>query len=115
MKRSNQAEWDAARKWIGLVVALGALLAISILAVALWANRFDPVLTQMVLKNFPVIIGLPLAAAIGFVVVVFFKQSETPMVVKFPGIELSGSSGEVFLWLVIFLSISLMIHYLWVG
>jgi hypothetical protein len=115
MNAHHPLEWDTTRKWLALIVAIAALMAIDILALALWLNRFDPILTQIVLKNAPVIIGLPLAAAVSFVVVVFFKQSETPVVVKLPSIELSGSSGEVFLWLVTFVCISLMIHLLWVN
>jgi hypothetical protein len=94
---------------------VGAVLKTCVLAAALWANRYDTLLTNMVLKNFPVIIGLPLAAMAAFVVVVFFKQTETPMNVKLPGVELNGSSGEVFLWIVIFLAISSMIHLLWIN
>ena len=110
----NRLEWDAVRKWGALIVALVALTIIGILALALWSNRSDPILTQIVSKNAPVIIGLPIAGLFAFVIVVFFQQTEAPVVVKFPGIELTGSSGEVFLWLLTFVGISLMIHLLWV-
>jgi hypothetical protein len=104
-------DWDVVRRWIALFVAIVVIIATVILAFVLWLNRFDPI----VLKNAKVIIGLPIAAAVSFVIVVFFKQSETPVVVKLYGIELSGSSGEVFLWVVTFVCISLMIHLLWVN
>ncbi len=115
MPRQSASDWDAIRRWASLVLAIAGLAGITTLIVAIWLNRFDPVLTDIALKNFPVIIGLPLAAIVAFVVVVFFKQAEAPMVVKFPGVELSGSSGEVFLWLVTFVTISSMIHWLWVN
>jgi hypothetical protein len=114
MTKHSQEQWDTTRKWMGLALSVAALAGIFISAVALWLNRFDPVTTELVLKNFTVIIGLPLAAIVAFVVVVFFKQAESPMTIKFPGIELSGASGEVFLWLVCFVSIAVMIHLLWV-
>jgi hypothetical protein len=112
--KKGHERWDATRRWIGLGMSVVALAGISILAVALWLNRFDPVTTELVLKNFTVIIGLPLAAIMAFVVVVFFKQNERPMTIKFSGVELSGSSGEVFLWPVCFVAIAVMIHFLWV-
>ena len=97
-----------------LSTVLTQVTIIGILALALWSNRSDPILTQIVSKNAPVIIELPIAGLFAFVIVVFFQQTEAPVVVKFPGIELTGSSGEVFLWLLTFVGISLMIHLLWV-
>jgi|SRR5690242_18611980 len=111
----NEMSIDEARKWLGLFFGIVVVIAAIILIALLWTSRFDPVLTTLVLKNFQVIIGMPIAALAAFVVLVFFRQSETPMTVKLPGFELSGSSGEVLLWLVVFCSITFTIHTLWVA
>ena len=111
---NQELNWDNARRWLALLIAVLALIGFACLLIALWWNRFDPVLTGMVTKNFVVIIGLPLAAITAFVVVTFFRQTEAPMIVKFLGLELSGPSGEVLLWLVIFAVTAMLIHSYWV-
>jgi hypothetical protein len=106
---------DEARRWLGLGLGIVVIFAGIALIAALWFSRFDPVLTNLALKNFQVIIGLPVAALAAFVVVVFFRQSEQPMTIKLPGIEMTGSSGEVLLWLAVFAVITSFIHLLWVS
>ena len=43
------------RRAITLALAIAAATGIALLIWALWANRFDPVLTRLVLANFVVI------------------------------------------------------------
>jgi hypothetical protein len=106
--------WDEARKWLALGIAILAVVGILVLIGALWVNRMDPVLTAMATRNFVVIIGLPFSAIVAFIVVTFFRQNETPMTIKLFGLELSGSSGETFMWLVIFAVTSLLVNNFWI-
>jgi hypothetical protein len=47
----EQMTWDEARRWIGLLIALLGAVGLIVLIVALWLNRLDSVLTELVLKN----------------------------------------------------------------
>jgi hypothetical protein len=94
-------------------IALVGLIATAALFVLLWLNRFDEVLTRLVLRNFPVIIGLPFAFIASFVVVALFRQGEAPVEFKGFGFEFKGAAGEVFLWLLCFLGIASAIKMLW--
>ena len=81
--------------------------------VALWQERFDPVLTKLVMANFPVIIGLPFASVAAFVIVTLFQQRETPLEFEGFGFRFKGAAGEIVLWNISFIVITGAIHLLW--
>lgn len=112
---NESSKWDFVRRALALVISITALVVVPILLAWLfWLNRFDPLFSQLLMKDFVVLVGLPLSALTAFVVVTFFRQPEKPMVIKFPGIELSGSSGEVLMWLAIFFTVAFLIHRYWI-
>ncbi len=75
----------------------------------------DPISTELVLRNFAAIIGLPMAAIGAFIVVVFLRQThEGPIEFEGLGFRFRGASGPVVLWLVCFLAIAGAIKLLWV-
>src|SRR5262245_11473999 len=96
-------------KWrpvVNLGIALVALAAVALLVGVAWHNRFDPVLTDLVLRNFPAIIGLPFAFIGAFVVVALFRQAETPVEFEGFGLKLKGAAGEIVLWILCFIAIA---------
>jgi hypothetical protein len=90
-----------------------AVTGIAILLVAVWKNRYDPELTNLVAANFPAIVGLPFAAVAAFIVVAVFRQSETPLELEVFGFKLKGAAGELVLWFACFLAIVVGIRMLW--
>jgi hypothetical protein len=104
---------DDWRPIINIGIALAALAATASLIVAAWVNRFDPVLTDLVVKNFPAIIGLPFAFIAAFVVVALFRQGSAPIEFTGLGLSFKGASGEIILWILCFLAISGSIRMLW--
>lgn len=104
---------DGWREIINIGIALIALSATATLIVAAWNNRFDPVLTDLVLRNFAAIIGLPFAFISAFVVVALFRQGAAPLEFIGFGVDFKGASGEVVLWILCFLAISGSIRLLW--
>ena len=103
-------EW---RQATNVAIAIVALLLTFVFIMVVWVNRFDPVLTNLVVKNFPAIIGLPFAFIAAFVVVALFRQSEHPVEFEGIGFKLKGAAGEVILWLLCFAVISAAIGLLW--
>jgi hypothetical protein len=101
------------RQLINVGIAIVALGGTGTVILLLWLNRFDPVVTDLVVKNFAAIIGLPFAFIAAFVVVALFRQGDAPMEFKGFGLEFKGASGEVVLWVLCFLSISGGIKLLW--
>ncbi|MBB2961905.1 hypothetical protein [Methylobacterium sp. R2-1] len=86
-------------------IAVTGLLMVVVLFYALWLNRFDNVVTQLVLKNFPIIIGLPFAFLAAFIVIALLRQGDGPLEFKGFGFEFKGASGEIILWLLCFLQL----------
>jgi len=101
------------RNLINAGIALSVLALTLMLAVVVWRNRFDPVLTEIVTKNFAAIVGLPFAFLGAFVIVALFRQSEGNIEFEALGVKLKGAAGKVVLWVVCFLSICGAIAMLW--
>ena len=66
-----------------------------------------------VLGHFGLVIGLPMAAALAFAIVVAFQQtSEGPVSLRFGPLEFSGPAGPIVLWVLCFLATVLAIRLL---
>jgi hypothetical protein len=101
------------RQLINIGIAIAALGGTALVIGLLWVNRFDPVVTDLVVRNFATIIGLPFAFIAAFVVVALFRQGDGVMEFKGFGLEFKGASGEIVLWVLCFLSIAGAIKLLW--
>jgi hypothetical protein len=104
---------DGWRQIINLGIALIAIAATAGLIAAAWFNRFDPVLSDLVVKNFAAIIGLPFAFIAAFVVVALFRQGAGPIEFDGFGLHFKGASGEIVLWILCFVAISGAMRLLW--
>ena len=61
--------------------------------------------TKFVLAHFGLVLGLPMAAALAFGIVVAFQHtSEGPLSMRFGPLEISGPAGPILLWVVCFLA-----------
>ena len=71
------------------------------------------VMVNIVKSHFAAIVGLPISAIFSAFIVVALEQTSGP--VKFDGLgfKFEGSSGQVVLWVLCFLAISLAIKLLW--
>ena len=101
------------REIVNIILAIAGILIIGILIALLWINRFDTVLTNLVVSNFPAIIGLQFAFVAAFIVVALFRQGADPMEFGGFGLTFKGSAGEIVLWILSFLAITGTIHMLW--
>jgi hypothetical protein len=101
------------RNAINIAVALIGMAAVAALILAAWANRFDPVLTELVVRNFAAIIGLPFAFLAPFIVVALFRQAEGAIEIELTGLKLQGAAGQIVLWVLCFLAITGAIALLW--
>lgn len=101
------------RSGINIGIALVSLIGVAALVSAAWFNRFDPVLTELVVRNFAAIIGLPFAFLGAFIVVALFRQAEGNIEFKAIGVEFKGAAGQILLWVICFLSIAAAIALLW--
>ena len=113
MSTSDGPLFEHLRRWLMFAIALLAVLGIAFFLVALWVNRYDPLLTEITIANFPAILGLPLAAITAFIVVAVFRQSENPIEFEALGFKLKGAAGEIVLWIACFITIVVGIRLLW--
>ena len=95
--------------------AIATVIASAILF-ALWliTDWTKPYWPKLIEEHFSAIIGLPMAALGSFVIVVFLKQTSHEKI-EFEGLgfKFKGPSGEVVLWLICFIGITIAIKLLW--
>jgi hypothetical protein len=63
--------------------------------------------------HFLMIGGIPIAVIVAAGVVQFFRGVHGPVEIKIPGVQFSGATGPVLLWILCFLAIAWAIKYLW--
>lgn len=103
----SRSSWTAF--WLAIV---GVTAAIVVFAVALLATAFTE-WQQILQEHFAAIIGLPGAAAVSFVLVVFLRQTGGPIEFEGLGFKLKGAAGQILMWVICFLSIAGAIKLLW--
>lgn len=114
-RAERAALFETTRRVVAMLLTLGAFLVLGALFFALWQNRFDPVLTELVLRQFPVVVGIPFGALGAFIVVTLLRQREDPLEFEGLGFKLKGAAGEIILWNISFLVIVAAIKLLWKG
>jgi hypothetical protein len=109
----SRQKFEHRRRNLNLAVALISVAGVIAAVVALWLERYDPVLTEIVSRNFPAVIGLPMAAIAAFIVVALFRQDERPLEFEGFGFKFRRASGEIVLWIACFGVITGAIYLLW--
>jgi hypothetical protein len=93
---------------VAAVLASVAIFAVTILIIIV---RIQP--WPLVEAHFPAMIGLPGAAVVAFVLVVFLRQTEGPIEFEGLGFKIKGAAGQVIMWVICFLAITGAIKLLW--
>jgi|SRR5215218_11139538 len=110
---------DDPKKPTGLSLPEVASLVMLALVVILFATpllHLSPELAEWVgigVKNFRVVVGLPLAAIFAFIIVAFLRQSGDSIEFEGLGFKFKGATGPVILWLLCFIVIAGAIKLLW--
>lgn len=90
------------------------ILAIAGLPFVVWMMKEKPERWEDVLRpHIQAIIGLPIAGAVAFALVVFLKQTEGAIKFSGLGFTFDGASGQVIMWVVCFLAIAGATKLLW--
>jgi hypothetical protein len=98
--------------WV-FVIGAGLLTACT-LALMLLGARHDPDFYAVAVRHFPTVVGLPFAAIASlFIVIACRVVAGEKLTLKVLGLELSGASGPVVLWIVCFLAMTVAIESTW--
>jgi hypothetical protein len=71
------------------------------------------VLLEITKRNFAAIVGLPIAAIFSVFLVVVLQQTSGPVKFEGLGFKFEGTSGQVVLWILCFMSMAGAIKLLW--
>jgi hypothetical protein len=101
--------------------ALGVAIAATALITGLYTVwmiyflpwSFDNKAGEILQRHYQAIIGLPAAAAVSFIIVVFLRQTEGPIEFEGLGFKLKGAAGQAVMWVVCFLAIAGAIKLVW--
>lgn len=111
---SNESQ-PSKNRWVVVltvmgVIAFSAIIVLWVIFVDLTKQQY----TDLILKHFPALVGLPMAAIASFFLVTFLRQRSGEGI-KFKGLgfEFNGPSGEVILWILCFVTITVAIKAVW--
>jgi len=94
---------------IGAASAAALVLAYLIFNAAVFPWNWPDVLE----KHFHAIFGIPGAAVVAFVIVIFLRQADGPIEFEGLGFKFKGAAGQVVMWVVCFLAIAGAIKLVW--
>ena len=70
-------------------------------------------LIEIYKEHFVAAIGLPLCAVLALIVVIVFRNQDGNIKVSALGFKFEGSSGEIIMWVIIFLAEAIALKLLW--
>lgn len=94
--------------WLILVVFIASLTALVVLG---WNNES---FRGLLIKNFQVIVLLPVTALFSFVLIALFQTIAGKVEFEIFGLKFSGASGPTIMWILAFSVISTAIQIMWV-
>jgi Mn2+/Fe2+ NRAMP family transporter len=100
---------------IAILIALAATVSVAmVLAYTIWvvATGFRD-WEETLREHFAAIVGLPGAAVVAFILVVFLRQTDGPIEFEGLGFKFKGAAGQVAMWVICFLAIAGAIHLCW--
>ena len=98
------------------LLALACLVIVGIgflVAIASFAALKTGELSKIMLAHFPAIVGLPFAALLALVIVLFLESRSGNLEFEAIGLKFRGASGPIVLWVLAFLAIVLAVRSLW--
>lgn len=101
---------DSVTKYLGQLVIVIFVMVLTYLVVFGWTNE---TFNNLVVCQFKVIVLIPVAALFSFVLIALFQSFSGNVEFKLLGMEFSGASGPVVMWVLAFISIVISINFLW--
>ena len=95
------------------LLALACLVIVGIgflVAIASFAALKTGELSKIMLAHFPAIVGLPFAALLALVIVLFLESRSGNLEFEAIGLKFRGASGPIVLWVLAFLAIVLAVR-----
>jgi len=96
----------------GMFGVSGVYLYVFLVSVSGFPAGF-PYWAEVVRDHYAVIVGLPAAAAVSFILVVLLRQTEGPIEFEGMGFKFHGASGQVAMWVACFLAFAVAIKLCW--
>jgi hypothetical protein len=99
-------------KWRLILLAMAGLflyMMFALVSLLYWGNLEQGI----IIGHFPAVIGLPMAAAFAFILVVLLPINYGRTEFQALGIKFKGASGPVVLWMICFVVIVVAVKLLW--
>ena len=106
-------------RWVPRVALWFAIIgAACVVCVYLYGRSFlvgplFPYWPEIIRDHWSAVVGLPGAAAVSFIIVVFLRQTEGPIEFEGLGFKFKGAAGQVAMWVICFLAFVVAIKLIW--
>ena len=98
-------------------IVITGFTVVAATVVCLWAvwriSQHQRFWDDFIYDHFAALIGIPAAAGAAFVLVSILRQLDGPIEFEFSGFKAKGSTGQVILWVICFLSFVFAMNMLW--
>ena len=111
----SPGDWEERLRRLLSWAAVVAVICYGVLLFALFliGGSREPRITELVIKHYATVEGLPSAAAAALFIVLVLKAAAGPIEFEAIGFKFRGASGPVVLWVLCFLSIVVGIRAIW--
>lgn len=114
LEHSQQKSLGEIAAGLALVAAISVAIVIGAAIYLIAFGNYSANWQKVLFANIATIVGVPLAAAFSFSLVVFLRQTSGPVEFKGLGFSFQGASGQVVMWVLCFLALVSSIKLLWV-
>ncbi len=109
---THEARMQRTMSWV-IVVTLAVFGIAGLIGIVTVGRTEGTFWQSLVSRQFPVIVGLPLAGCGALFVTLVLRLSSGPIRFQVAGVKFRGASAPIVFWLLCFLSIATMIKLLW--
>lgn len=98
--------------WIAIIG--GTILSLLLFGFFAWQLLQDGSwIVEIYKQHFVAGIGLPFAALLALIIVIIFRHQDGPIEVSALGFSFKGASGQIIMWVIVFLSETIALKLLW--
>ncbi len=98
--------------WIAIIG--GTVLSLSLFIFFAWQLfQEDSWIVEIYKQHFVAGLGLPFAALLALILVIIFRHQDGAIEVSILGFSFKGASGQIIMWVIVFLAQALALKLLW--
>ena len=110
---NNKHDTDSFRKWVKILMVIIGVFFFLFLFYHQWYEGLNPRLFDQIVEHYAVFLTVPCAGFAALILVVCLDQAYGTINFSIFQLKFEGASGQIILWILVYLSMILSIKLLW--